>query len=136
MGRELGRMHIRYSESVSQSGKKKGNELILSKAKRHLDKSGNSSIMTSNKGDEDDNNRRHETYRQGILRTESAGVRGTDMHSRMEDEDEPGRRKSERATAKATSGEEHSRELHKTGMAPCVAWPRAIREEILERDSD
>jgi hypothetical protein len=24
----------------------------------------------------------------------------------------------------------------KTGMASCVAWPRAIREEILERDSD
>jgi len=38
--------------------------------------------------------------------------------------------------AKAAAARSTAEACIQTGMAPCVAWPRAIREEILERDSD
>ena len=100
--------NIPYSERVSQWKKQGKLTLILGKPTT-LDKSANSSIMTSNKGDEDDNNRRHET---DGLRTENKGqdVRGTDSHSRVETNEPEGAERT--ADSQSTSGEEHSRELH------------------------
>jgi exonuclease I len=43
---------------------------------------------------------------------------------------------SERLTAKVQAAKNTAENYIATGMAPCMAWPRAIREEILERDSD
>ena len=78
---QLGRMHIDGYRIRITSGSEKGHESFISKADAEpvLDKSGNSSIMTSNKGDENDNNRRHET---DGLRTENKGqdVRGTESY--------------------------------------------------------
>jgi hypothetical protein len=41
-----------------------------------------------------------------------------------------------RVEVKALAAKNIAEAYIQTGMAPCMAWPRAIREEILERDSD
>jgi len=72
---QLGRMRIDGYRIRITSGNEKGHESFISKADAEmvLDKSANSSIMTSNKGDEDDNNRRHD-LQPGNTQTEKRGT--------------------------------------------------------------
>jgi len=71
------------------------------------------------------------TYSQGNTQTESAGFE-RQMHgkewrkTKLADQEEL-------VQLKATAAKNTAENYIQTGMAPCVAWPRAIREEILER---
>ena len=111
---QLGRMRIDGYRIRITSGNEKGHESFISKADAEpvLDKSGNSSIMTSNKGDEDDNNRRHD-LRHGNTQTESAGLRETDARERMEKNEVSGSRGT--SSTQSNRSEEHSRELYPDG---------------------
>jgi hypothetical protein len=74
------------------------------------------------------------TYSQGILKQKARDFE-RQMHgkewrkTKLADQEEL-------VQLKATAAKNTAENYIQTGMAPCVAWPRAIREEILERDSD
>jgi len=124
--------NIPYSERVSQWKKQGKLTLILSKPTT-LDKSGNSSIMTSNKGEKDDNNRRTVPTELELRTT----ARIFESQNRSATWKKMSRKEQDNLVkAKAASARRIAENYITTGMASCVAWPRAIREEILERDSD
>ena len=65
---------------------------------------------------------------QDIRGTDSPQQHGNEMSRKAQDAS--GDSEGERSTGRS------ARTYIQTGMASCMAWPRAIREEILERDSD